>query len=177
MPLIVARSPARGQRPRVTTSTSRPRSARRRVFMAQGLAALLTRSPLRVPSPPGPFRMTRLRFTPEPPLSTLPDQTFACALARSNRPQRLSFIRSDPLVSDWILLLETFEPRLWLPNSASAHRLLLTSSFNRRSPDAGGDFSRERPQRKVVSENKFSQLSIFLQKFPTGRSELSVNEL
>jgi hypothetical protein len=105
--------------------------------------------------------MTRLRFTPEPPLSTLPDQTFACALARSNRPQRLSFIRSDPLVSDWILLLETFEPRLWLPNSASAHRLLLTSSFNRRSPDAGGDFSRERPQRKVVSENKFSQLSIF----------------
>lgn len=177
MPLFAARSPARGQRPRVTTSTSRPRSARRCVFMAQGLAALPTRSPLRVPSPPGPFRMTRLRFTPEPPLSTLPDRTFACALVRPDRPQRLSFIRSDPLVSDWILLLETFEPRRWLPNSASAHRHLLTSSFNRRSPDAGGDFARPRPPRKVVSEKIFTQLSIFPKKFPTGCGELAVNEL
>jgi len=81
LPLLTGRSPARVWRPQPVTSASRPSSAWSSRSRESVVSLPSGRSPPRVCAPPGLLFPPWSRFTREPPLMKLPDQTRARAFA------------------------------------------------------------------------------------------------
>jgi len=81
LPLLTGRSPARVWRPQPVTSASRPSSAWSSRSRESVVSLPSGHSPPRVCAPPGLLFPPWSRFTREPPLMKLHDQTFARAFA------------------------------------------------------------------------------------------------